>query len=110
MSHPGVKVPRKRRGFRVLLFTLSILMSFSFAYLQCDGLGQMHFLSSGLFWEHFQIADEEGLSTDSPAPLKEFALAALLNPRHTAIHPFQDLFGVFSQRSFSAEKLTLLRC
>jgi hypothetical protein len=110
MSHPGVEVRRKLKGFRVLIFTLSILMSFSFAYLRYDGLGQMHFLSSGLFWEHFQIADEEGLSTDSPAPSKEFPFAALLIPRHTAIHPFQDLFGIFFQRSFSAEKLTLLRC
>ena len=101
---------RKLKRFRVLIFTLSILMSFCLAYPQYDSLGEIHFLSPGLTLENFEIADGEDLVIDSPAPSKEIVSASFLNLSHQGIHPFQGLFRSSLRPFFLEQKFTILRC
>lgn len=101
---------RKLKRFRVLIFALSILMSFCLAYPQYDGWGQIHFLSPGLSLENSEIADQEDLATDSPAPSKEIVPASFINLGHPGIHSIQDLFRSSFRPSFFEQKFTILRC
>jgi len=103
-------VQRKLRRFRVLIFTLAILMSLCLASPRYDSLGQIHFLPPGLTLENFEIADGEGLLTDSPAPSKEIVSASFVNLSHQGIHPLQDLFRSYLQPSLLEQKLAILRC
>jgi hypothetical protein len=102
---------RKRfKGFRVLIFALSILMSFCLAYPQNDSLGEIRFLSPNLTLVSFEAADQEDLATDAPAQSKGIVSASFVNLSHLGIHPFQDSFS-FPSHPFSLEqKPSILRC
>jgi hypothetical protein len=103
-------VRKKLKAFRVLIFALSILMSFCIAYPQYDSLGEIHFLSPNITLGNFEIADQEDLVMDPPDQSKGMVSASYVNLSHLGIHPFKDFFP-FPFQVFSFEpKLAILRC
>jgi hypothetical protein len=103
-------VRRKLKRFRVLIFALSILMSFCLDYSWYEDWSQIPFVSSDLTLENFEITDQENLVADSVVPSKEIVSASFLNLRPLRIHPFKDSFP-FPFQPFSVEhKISVLRC
>ncbi len=101
---------RRLKESPVLIFTLAVLMFICLAYLQSDGLVQIHFLSPDLALGNFAIADKEGLATDSPGVSLEVVSASLIYLSHQRPHPSWNLFQSSFQPSFRTQKLTILRC
>jgi hypothetical protein len=103
-------VRRKLKRFRALIFALPILMSFYLTYTLGNGWGEIYSLSSHLTLEKFEVADEEDLVIDSPAPSEEIILASFLNLGYPSIPSFQETFCPSFQSVFFQQKLTILRC
>ena len=55
----------------MLIFALSVLVSFCLVCPQNDSLAQIHFLFPPLAFGIFENADQEDLAVDSPASSKE---------------------------------------
>ena len=101
---------KKLKTFRVLIWGLSILISFCLAYPQYDNAGEIRFLSRHLIFKSLEIADQEDLGVDLLGPAKGIVLTSFPNPGHLGIHPFKDSFS-FPFHSFSIEqKISILRC
>jgi hypothetical protein len=96
-------VRRKLERFRVLIFALSMLMSFYLAYSQYDRLGEIRFLSPNLAPVSFEATDQEDLAIESPADPNGIPSASFVNPGHSGIHPFKGSFR-FSFHPFPFEK------
>ena len=96
--------------FRVLIFALSILMSFWLAYHQYDNLGEIHFFPFNLTLKNFSNVDQEDFVMDPPDQSRGIVSASLVNLSHLGNYPFQDSFA-FPLQSFSFEqKSSILRC
>ena len=101
---------KKLKRFRVLIFALSILMSFSLAYPQYDSLGEIRFLSPNLILKSFEIADQEDLVMDPLGQSKGIVSVSSVNLGHLGIHFFKDSFR-FPFQAFSFEQnVSILRC
>ena len=106
----GFDVRKKFKGFRVLIFALFIVMSFCLDYLQYDSGGEIHFLSSNLTLRNLELADQEDLVMDPPAPTKGIVSGSFVNLSHLGIHSFKDFFP-FPFQAFSIEQtISILRC
>jgi hypothetical protein len=101
---------RKLKRFRVLIFALSILMSFCLACPQNDSLGEIRFLSPNLTLVSFEAADQEDLVTDAPAQSKGIVSAFHVNLSHLGVHSSQDSYPFSFQPFFFEQKISVLRC
>ncbi len=102
---------RKRfRGLRVLIFALFIVMSFCQAYLQYDSGGEIRFLSSNRTLRNLEIADQEDLVMDPPAPSKGIVSSSFVNLSHLGIHPAKDSLPFPFQPFLAEQTIPILRC
>jgi len=103
-------VRKKLKRFRVLIFALSILLSFCVAYPQYDSLGEIRFLSPNLTLVSFETADQEDLVTDPPAPSKAIVSASHVDLSHLGIHSFRNFIPFPFPPFFFQQKTFILRC
>lgn len=101
---------RKLKGIRVLIFALSVLISFCLTYPPGDSLGEIHFLSRHITLGNFEIADQEDLGTDPPAQSKEIISAFFSSLSHMGILPFRDSFPSAFHPFCLEQKVSILRC
>ena len=106
----GFEVRKKLKRFRLLIFALSILMSFCFAYPKYDSLGGIHFLSLNLALANFENMDQEDLALDPSDESKGIISASFIDPSHLGIHLFQDFVPFPFQAFFFVQKTSILRC
>jgi hypothetical protein len=103
-------VKRKLKRFRVLIFALSILVSFCLAYSKYDRLGEIRFVPPNPTLVSFEAADQEDVVIDSPAPLKGIVSASHANLSHLGIHSFKNFIPSPFRPFFSQQKTFILRC
>jgi len=100
---------KKIKRSRVLIFTLSVLMSFCLAYLPIDGFGEIRFLSPTLALGIFETADRVELVVDPPAQSIRIVSASSLNLSYLGIHPVQNSFPFPSQPYAFEQNISTLR-
>jgi len=103
-------VRKKLKRFRVLIFALSVLMSFCLVYPQNDDLGEIRFLSSNLTLGRFEPADQEDLVVDSPDQSKGIVSAAFINLTLLRIYSFKHSLPFFFQPVSLKQNYFILRC
>jgi hypothetical protein len=103
-------VRKKLKRFRVLIFALSILMSFCLAYPQYDSLGEIRFLSPDRILKSLEIADQEDLVMDPLAQTTGIVSSPAVNLSHLGIHFFKDSFRFPSQIFSFEQNISVLRC
>ena len=100
----------KLKRFRVLIFALSILLSFSLAYLPSDSLTEIYFLPLDLNLENIDNGDQEDLVVDPAARSEGIVSAALADLIPPGIHPFENSFRWPFPQFFSEQEISILRC
>ena len=101
---------RRFEKFRVLIFALSILMTFCLAYSQNDRLGEIRILSPHLTLGSVGPAAQEGPVSDPPDQSKGTASASRLDLNDLGSPAFLDS-ALFSSPPFSFEQnISILRC
>ena len=106
----GFEVRKKLKRFRVLIFALSILVSFCLAYPPNDSLGEIRFLSPNRTLGNLDIADQEDLVIDPPVSSKGIVSASFVNLSHLGIYPARDSVPFPFQPFFTEQKIPILRC
>jgi len=101
---------KKFKSFRLLIFALSVLMSFCLVYPQNDSWGEIRFLSPNLALGSFETADQEDLVLDPPDQSKGTVSASFVSLSHLGIHSLQNFFPFSSQPFFPDHKPSILRC
>ncbi len=109
-NHPGVEVRKKSKRFRILIFTLSILISFSLSYFQFDSWGELHFLTPNLSLGNFENVDQDDLVMDPPAKSKGILSSSFVNSTHLGIHGFKDSARIPFQAFSLKQEFFILRC
>ena len=101
---------KKLKRFRILIFALSILMSFCLAYPQYDSLGEIRFLSPNQIWKNLEVADREDFVMDPLAHSKGIVSASSVNLGHLGILFYKDSFSLPFQAFFFEPIISILRC
>lgn len=106
----GLNVKRKKQVFRILIFAFLILISFSPAYFQRDGMGNVSSVSPNMILENSEKRSPEDLTLDPPDQSKGEFSALLGHLVPVEVYPLKSVFSHLFHAPVFGPKTSILRC